>query len=1593
MKNSIYRRIFCLLLALCLVAPMLTPLRAQAEGEATVYLDPAAGADTNSGLTQDAPVKTLAAAYEALTQGGQIVLLSDLSWTKSGFFPECTYPVTITSATGAEGIAASANMRMQGETTFRDLTLTFNNTGMMMISGEGHDLTIDTGVTVVRNTSNQVNLTATSRYAANHTADLTLTVRSGNWSFLYATHSNTVTGNVNVVVEGGECATISPAYNGTVSGNVNISVSNAEVTSLLTEPNYGAGNVSALNIDLLPGAQVTQLTTSSGTVGSTAVNLQGGTVGKMTGAGTLTLSSGKVTGANSGFTTAIDVPAEQTLTIAGAVTADTLTCAGTLNFEGSGTLEAKAVTGTVSCTITGEILAYNPFVTAPAESGIVFPEGSNVVNYNGQWMINDVTRFKGLLIKADSDVEMIFYTGHEFAEEDEIQPNFVETVDTQTYYYFPGMEGYCGYTAKRTGDYTVHQRVYVTAAEAETCCVEEVVMEAKANSSMNEWDHSYYYGQTDEFIQQSENDPNDRWHTIPLVTPVFTNEDKPAHQMTTQKEMKEFIASLDDEQDNMYVFSMGQSAKHRFDIPLVFFTKTDLSDCTTLEEAAEALAQDGLPNVGYKAQMHGDEHAAGEGALNVIHMLDQEENQYLLDTVNIYVMPRINPDGAYECQRNLRSQSIIYPDVGISTDPNRNGLTLAMHEARLYLRTVQLFDPIAELDGHERQRGTNIADNQIGCSWRYGSGQEMLELQTELVLSMFAAMEDVDLSAAWYTDVINSTPGDNTRQYATAQSRIHLLMETRGIYLGNECYESRTVSHIVCAMQFLKYCAANADKIEEISSAQQDALVTAGKTYEEEDVIILAASGVEAEEYKHTTEKFNFANGTVSDSVRVPKFNVPTRTRVAPTAYVIPTDLPRIDEILELLQLHEIEYYALPANAAISLQQYSGTVDEDRVTSNVTLSTEQPYAFPAGAYVIQMDQRNGYVAALLMEPDASSTDLVQQGRIALNADGTFPIYRYIQDLTEDDIGIAYTFAAEAPQGLTAVAAGAAANGGAITGLSAELLYEYKAAGADTYTALAAGTTEITDLTPGTYFVRFQAVDGVISNSAECVISGDVTVYLNASTGSDTNAGTEAAPVATLEGAYAALDAILHTAGEASTGTIILVDDYTITRNARVDLPEHIYHVSILGATKDVVLTFNPTNMVESAQQIAFHGPTTVDHLTFHAASTAKIDYIYACGNKVTFGADITVTSARKSTFPRVVGGDYKTPATDTDLTVLGGKWDAIYASSFYSGHTGTAKLTVKDATTVLVAVNYYGNISGDTQLSLTGVTADNPLYLGTYSSSTSYANTNTGDVTLVLGADNEIPAIYTGSNKKGSMEGTVTVIADGADLSALTLYNTPGTQNTTGTVAKGVLVYASGNAIPVEGFHETHIITRDTVTLQADLAVDHISGTGSVELNGYALTGDGSYAMDMAIETVSLRPTCAGVYFTSEFTLQQTLTDAVFGIALSTKDVTPYAKDGTNSLYAEGYNSVLVDKIMKVGATTNKANGRSAIYARPYVKLADGTVIYGQTVSVSLMQVVVAADAAWATLTQVQKDGLLSFYSSFSADVATWSLPNIRENA
>ena len=150
----------------------------------------------------------------------------------------------------------------------------------------------------------------------------------------------------------------------------------------------------------------------------------------------------------------------------------------------------------------------------------------------------------------------------------------------------------------------------------------------------------------------------------------------------------------------------------------------------------------------------------------------------------------------------------------------------------------------------------------------------------------------------------------------------------------------------------------------------------------------------------------------------------------------------------------------------------------------------------------------------------------------------------------------------------------------------------------------------------------------------------------------------------------------------------------------------------------------------------------------------------------------------------------------------------------------------------------------------------------------------------------------------------------------------------------------------------------------------------------------------IAVITVTLKPDVAGVYFGSNLSWAEYDPQVrAYGIAVSTENPLPVADDSdASSLYTVGTKSVLIKDIMKTdnSNTQNSVNARDAIYARAYVQLESGEIIYSDAVQVCLKQVVIAAQNKWSELTAVQQKALAQMYETYVNVMSRWDVPNLK---
>ena len=1490
----------------------------------TVYLDPTAGNDGNSGLTEAEAVKTVAAAYKALTGAdeGKIILQGTLTLSGETTFPSCDIPVTITGGT----ISTNNHIFFAGDTTLENMTLNLaasNNT--TYLSSEGHDLTIGKGITCKNSSTYRFCLT--TKYGEGANGDATLTVKSGNWRNVFVGgYKYANTGSTTLIMTGGNVNNlIAPTYSGNLTGNTTMHISGVTGGSICCTPNE-TGTVTG-NVDITLGdgvsgkLRIKRLYKSATVKGTATVTIDGDCSGLTeiahvgTGAGSITktklvLKSGALDTALCTLDeVAVEIPSGKRFTLSGIdVAADTVNSAGKLIFDRKSSLTAKKVTGSLSCDVSGTPLEGQIYVTAPAGSAVSFPASTFITEENGIWKAGgafDESTFKGLVVRADNGVTVNLYSGYKPDTGTKQTPTFKVEGETQTSYYYAGIAtGAYRCVTSRTGYYKLTKNIYMSAAEVANCTEHIVVMNPRAGGTATDtWEPSSYHDHTDEVLAlEAYNADISQWpeYDDVFTTPWFT-EAHANQQITTQAQAESFLNKLDEENDNMYIFSIGKSAIYGHDVWAVFFTEADLSSAKNYEEAVELMGQD-KPAVLYRAQIHGNEPAAGEGALAVVQQMTGTYGTEILENINVIIVPRASPDGAREFKRTIIN--------GI--DPNRDMLRLESQEITDYVKLYNAVKPELVIDGHEYDGYINStyhwdSDVTVGLHYTGNNTDAYADKNMELAHGIFDAMTENGLTYNYYGSRVNSYNNTSvSRPYFGQQGALSILLETRGNGAGLVSYARRIISHVISVEYLLSYVSDNADAVQQLVDNERQQIVDKGTTYREDDKVYLNIETNPCTEekldlnrvYQDGTEKIVSLTPSIVNNVK--------RSRIAPTAYVIPAGATFTQQVLELMDKQGIAYRFIPAGATVMLRQYTGTVTEAGLTE------EKAVTFGTGAYVFTMNQIPAYILSHLMEPDVEDVaenagTLVQQG-IITPVNGYFPIYRYCYDLN---------------------------------------------------------------------------AAGFINYTLEDAEPAHVTVYLDGTNGLDTNDGlSEATAVKTMEQAYAAMATALQMAGKGSTGKVIISGMYYLG-NKPYQLPSVGFPVTITGKTGDDGIRYTGASVTAPINRsISLNGETTFENLTIFADSGYTHNIILANGHKLTMGEGVnSICREGKTYYFAIYGGAYNEGdvVESTDVTIRSGTWRSVYAGGYDSIVTGTAKLDISGATVYdSIHASRMGNI-GQVEMQLANTTVlTGGIYAGsvTANSPKKLGNVYEG-VTITLGENVVAPALYCSAKTYGSIKGGVTLIPKGTDFTKLPLvarYPSLSASYTT----DWILVKLGGDmttdvtldpamALDLNGFDITGNVTVDGTLTVFDSATDdydvsdgvygEITGTVTgtlVAAEGYIAAAKGFHKFGgQYISGVSLRPRNAGIYYTATFLADEVLLAALeTGVAVSLADM-PGADFETDAdtLYTVGTTGVMIENIL-TGDAEDIDRAIADIYAASYAKLPDGTVLVSEeNVAYSLVDI------------------------------------------
>lgn len=487
----------------------------------------------------------------------------------------------------------------------------------------------------------------------------------------------------------------------------------------------------------------------------------------------------------------------------------------------------------------------------------------------------------------------------------------------------------------------------------------------------------------------------------PYDTPYFTIE-RADHKFTTQDEMMDFLESKDAGEEDMYLYSLGRTPAYGYTMPIAVFTTTDLSSASSLEEAGELVSDNGKLTVWIQSQIHPNEPASGEGALVMISDLCGSYGDEVLEDINVVVVPRINPDGSYLFSRATYQ----------GFDMNRDHMALKAPELAYLHTAYRYFMPEVVMDGHEftfygvTDDGymRNADDMQSTPASSLNNNPLVNELAEEAVDSLHQNAVDSGLRVYHYGYTVNNPIG---RAYYGLYNSISILVETRGIGAGSTNFERRVYSQQNAAHSIIDYAAAHDDEIIQAVSDARAQVIADGAIFDADDIVVLhqTASGADQSPTPLTRWQYSVDGSDAKSTTATLSMNdTVVRSRIRPTAYVIPKDIPNAEKILYILDNQGAEYYELAPGSTANLKQYyyvgEYTYEGSSKGFTADLREETSVAFPQGAYVIPMDQVSGNVIAMTMEPDVNDSNgydgtLVQYGLITYDgATMNFPIYRY-----------------------------------------------------------------------------------------------------------------------------------------------------------------------------------------------------------------------------------------------------------------------------------------------------------------------------------------------------------------------------------------------------------------------------------------------------------------------------------------------------------------------------------------------------------------------------------------------------------------------
>ncbi|PLB44155.1 Zn-dependent exopeptidase [Aspergillus steynii IBT 23096] len=405
--------------------------------------------------------------------------------------------------------------------------------------------------------------------------------------------------------------------------------------------------------------------------------------------------------------------------------------------------------------------------------------------------------------------------------------------------------------------------------------------------------------------------------------------------------------------------------------------------------------------------VHGNEPAGDEATQALLGKFDADPEwaSSILDKLDIFILPRYNPDGVFYFQRTLAS----------NFDPNRDHIKLARQQTRDIKKLMNRFNPHVIVDMHEYSAFSQFGDGKYvhGSDGLFSAAKNLninegiRTLSEELFAKNIADdMETAGLRAEPYvtgSSVSNSSVVANFAEAGTdakigrnamgLTQAVVFLLETRGIGIADQEFQRRTAAGLTMVGSIVQTAADNAEQVFDTIEGGIEEFIES-----EDDIIVTDYSEVEVRSFTMVErETGNIVRPSVRFASTTPSFANLTRSR--PEAYLIPVAWADLAERLRVAGL-EVETLDKPfegtvealtvTSAEIDTSYYEGVI---RVTAT-TKSSERKLSLPAGSFLVSTRQKNAGLAIVALEPE-NIDSYVSFNIVPVEEGDGYPIFRIL----------------------------------------------------------------------------------------------------------------------------------------------------------------------------------------------------------------------------------------------------------------------------------------------------------------------------------------------------------------------------------------------------------------------------------------------------------------------------------------------------------------------------------------------------------------------------------------------------------------------